>query len=186
MQMAVKLTLILNCIYLILLIVLLNFLHSHILLPICSIRGLSGTQFCNATRLAAAVTPLSTSSDRILCWLSGASSHPLCETSNASSTRLTKAICDEFHRLLALYRSASDMLQIVTDISDAIYTINDLIILVRNSDIKNGAAIVETLKYITAAGKRSSYALNKYAAHVSATVKLCVVYFYLYKYQTLT
>jgi hypothetical protein len=186
MQIAVKLTLILNCIYLALLIVLFNFLHSQILLPICSIRGLSSTQFCRAAHLAATVTPSSTSSDRILCWLPGALSHPLCDASNRTSTRLTETIRNEFDRLLALYRSTSDTPQIVTDISDAVYAIDDLIILVRNSDVQNRVVIVETLKFITEAGKQSSYALNRYAARVSAAVKLYVVYFHLYYSQVFT
>jgi hypothetical protein len=177
MRISVKLTIIINCIYLVLLIVLFNLLQSHILLPICSIRGLSGTQFCHATRFAADVIPSSTFSNRILCWLSGASSHLLCETSNTTPTRLTKAIRDEFFRLLALYRSTSDTPQIVADISDAVYAIDNLILLIRNSDVKNGAAIVESLKFIAVAGKQSSYALNKYAARVSAAVKLYVIIF---------
>lgn len=58
---------------------------------------------------------------------------------------------------------------------DAVYAIDDLIILVRNSDIKNRAAIVETLQFITVAGKQSSHSLHRYTSRVSSTVKMYAI-----------
>lgn len=181
MQIAIKLTLLLNCIYLTLLIAFLSLVHSYILFPFCSIPGLSNTEFCHAIHSATASSP--TSSNHILCWLPGTSSHTLCNT-NATSSRLTDAIRDEFVRLSDLYKSTSDTPQIVTDIGDAVYAIDDLIILVRNSDIKHKAAIVETLKFITVAGKQSSHSLHRYASRVSSAVKMYVVPLFSLRFDT--
>lgn len=172
MQIVMKLSLLLNCVYLVVLIIFLNALHSQFLLPICSIPGLSSSQFCTYIH-SASITRSSPLSDHILCWLPGASPYASCKPSDAKSS-LSTAIREEFHRLLALHKSTEVTPEIMTDISEAIYAIDDLVILVRNSDIKNKDIVVDSLKAITMAGKQSNVALQAYAARVSSAVKMYV------------
>lgn len=181
MQIVMKLSLLLNCVYLLILTIFLNAIHSQILLPICSIPGLSTSRFCAYIHSASA-TRSSPISSHILCWLPGASGYSSCNSSDTSdkNSRLTMAVREEFHRLLALHKSTEDTPEIIADIREAVYAIDDLIILVRNSDIKNRDVVVESLKAITVAGKQSNTALQAYAARVTSAVKMYVFYTFLY------
>lgn len=164
-------SLILKCVYLVFLISFLDILHARLIVPICSVSGLSRTRFClSILNTSSESIPLP---DSVICSLPGSSFFTSCNSSNATS-RLTLAIRAEFQRLLYLHKSTSDTPQIVTDLGDAIYAIDDLVILVRNSNIKNKAAILESLKTITAAARQSSNALLAYAARVSSAVAMCV------------
>ena len=61
------------------------------------------------------------------------------------------------------------------DLGDAVHALDDLIILVRNSDIKHKAAVVDALNAVNVAAKRSSKALQAYAARVMSSVQMCVL-----------
>lgn len=149
--------------------------HTFLLLPLCTIPGPTHTSsFCDIIRSARA-TPKqhSTNNARFPCWLPGLSSMTFChEAPHNKSAHLDSALSNEFHHLSLVVNASSDNAQVAIAINDASSALEDLVILVRHSDIANKHAIVESLKHIIHFGDQTSKALAAYGARLSSAVNL--------------
>ena len=166
-------SIIFRCIYLCSWIACISLIHSHLLVPFCALPGMMVTGFCMALR-AANTTPPDLHLPG-LCGLPVLSSLPFCHPPNAN--HLSSALEEEFKRLKSLLQTSDGTPMLIHDIGNAVHALDDLIVLVRNSDIRHRAAVEETLNAISAAGQQSSEALQAYAARVSSAVRMCVTVF---------
>ncbi|TFK60922.1 hypothetical protein BDN72DRAFT_904560 [Pluteus cervinus] len=87
---------------------------------------------------------------------------------------LSSTISEEFRRLDNLFQLSTDAPKVVRDIRDTVIAIEDLVILVRHSDLKNKAVIMDQLQFINRAGRKSSHLLQVYTARLSSALGVII------------
>jgi hypothetical protein len=176
MRLSILLAVFLMCTMISLGINLLWTMYSLILVPLCHLPGpIRSSFFCTDAILPIFTIPThSLQSYSFICWIPILSSTTFCrrEAQATHHDQLSSALQEEFQRLLSLHETTFATPAIVYDVGEAIVAIQDLIILVRNNDIKNKAAIIEMLKAIIVGGERSNENFNAYAARTSSAVTM--------------
>lgn len=102
----------------------------------------------------------------------------MCGGATRNHARLSKTVKDEFQGILSLHNTTSVADGVISEVGLAVEAIRDLIILVRNSKIRNKAAIIQLLDEIIESGYTSRGNLNAYVARVSVSVTAYGFLFY--------
>lgn len=166
-------------------------IHSHILIPICSLPILSSTQFCVAVHSTSpSFGDQSSKSSQVetsiirhpfltyLCSVEILVSVGLCSEdmsvgpSDDHLTTASNAIRGQFEGLGGLVAVAVEISPIAYNVREIIMALDDLIILVRNSEMRNRDSITAQLEAIKVAGKNSSRHLQTYTARLNTAVNM--------------
>lgn len=185
MNFGLPIVLILFCMMLSLTINLIWTLHSLVMVPLCHLPGPIRTSFI-CTKAIIPATPNSSPVIGFICWIPGFSYTAVCGGATGDYNQLSSAVEGEFGGLVSLHNTTSIADGVIFEVGSATEAIRDLIILVRNSNIKNKAAIIELLQAIIKGGNMSCENLNAYVARVSASVTAYVLPFIFLDFWELT